>query len=804
MVRRIFQFDDFRLDLGRRELRKSDGQAVVLPTLLFECIAWLIEHRDRAVGRDELISAIWGRTDVNDNLLVKLIARARVLLGDAADEQRTIRTVVRFGYQWMLPVRLIEEAANDEPSLPPAELQSGTPAGASAETAEALDAFPRAAPSRRGSRLIGVLLLALLLALVPLVWFQTRSMDHARDTRTATSSGEVRDVIAVMPFGGAAAADDSLAWLRLGLMDFVAARLREQGQPVVPSGEVVAVVRDEPLAIAAGKYRAATKVRYLLLPTVLRSDNGWVVHLDLQDRDGSSREVQASAPEVFDAARTAADQLLDRLGNRMRMKTDSLENIPVTELFQRAEAAKLANHPDDARHLLESAPMDLRNTPELQLRLAQIDFDTGRIEAARERYASLLSHSSAESDPVLRGSILSGLGAIDVRLAKAPSAEAYLTEAIALLEGANESAKVGRAYLWRGNAWGLQGQYEKTAADWSKARIAFGNAGDTLAQVRMDANEGALEANLNHLEAALALFQKAAQQFESFGVIEDLAAVRGNEIDSQLELLQPAAALDVATQAGERFDVLKNPLRAHWFKMERARAMLANGRLAEGQRLLNELARDIQPAETGLLSAVQAVQAESSLRKGDFEEAIALAQRSLAGLPALQGHDDFSPTRVRAWLVATRALRRLRRNADATAETQQFRTWAEGTGEPANLLQARLAEAEQAWSDERREAAIAIYDDLLRRAPREAGTPAYQVNLVLSYGNLLINVGYFDRAAEVVGQAARFAEHDFDCALLQARFYRSIGSRDAWRTALDKARSLAGERTIPEEVTKSP
>lgn len=804
MRRHVFQFGGFQLDIDARVLWRADGQLVVLPARMFECIAWLIEHRDRAVGRDELIAAVWNSTEPSDNLLAQLIFRTRKLLDDPSDTQSAIRTVPGFGYQWAAPTRVLEEpdvavlttSVNSEESDVP-DSAPLTP------TIEATLDFP----ARRHIKWKIAALTASVLLVVVASYVWRRSIDlPASDLGSSAVRQREAGVIAVLPVGGAATSDAEWAWLRLGLMDLIANRLREHGQPVVPSSDVVAVVRDErkPDA-AADRYHTATSARYVLLTTALRSDNGWIVHLELRDRNGPTREVQASAPEVIGAAKQAADLLLARIGKTAAPETGTFVSASATELLQRAEAAVLDNRFDDARRLLESAPGDLRNNPDVQLRLAQIDFRTGRLETAQKGFEALLTTTSEEKDVLTRARALNGLGAIDIRFGHADAAERKLTDSIRLLAESNESATLGSAYLWRGNAFAMQGHYDRTQADWAKARIAFGKAGDVLSLARVDADEGVLQTHLFHFEEAVQLFRQAADQFERFGVNDDLAAVRGNEISSQLELLQPAAALATAAHAGTRFDKLGNPLRAHWFTYEHARALLANGRLVEARNLLDVLAREIQPGETGLLAMVQAAQAKMHLSAGESEAALALAQSALAGLPPAEAKaDQWSDVRISAWQILIRALGGLDRDEEASTEIGKFRAWAEASGDSANVVQARLIEGEQVWSEGHREAAIAIYDDLLSILPRTGGSPAYVSNVLISYGNLLIGSGYTDRASAVVGQLARYADRDFDCALLQVRLYHALGQRDAWQAALDRARSLAGERMIPPLLTKPP
>lgn len=106
-----YRFGEFLLIPARHELWHSDRQVTVQPKV-FETISYLVKHRDRTVGRDELISAVWGRVDLADNVLSQIVARARHALGDTANEQRAIRTVARVGYRWICDV----EVAATEPA----------------------------------------------------------------------------------------------------------------------------------------------------------------------------------------------------------------------------------------------------------------------------------------------------------------------------------------------------------------------------------------------------------------------------------------------------------------------------------------------------------------------------------------------------------------------------------------------------------------------------------------------------------------------------------------------------------------
>src|SRR5215467_14026493 len=96
MAHVVYAFGDFLLDPLTRELRRHDV-VETLPVSTIDCLVYLIQHRNRSVGRDELASAVWGRTDVSEASLTQGIMRLRRVIGDAS----CIRTKPRLGYRWM-------------------------------------------------------------------------------------------------------------------------------------------------------------------------------------------------------------------------------------------------------------------------------------------------------------------------------------------------------------------------------------------------------------------------------------------------------------------------------------------------------------------------------------------------------------------------------------------------------------------------------------------------------------------------------------------------------------------------------
>lgn len=94
---------DLQIDLDRGEVRLA-GREVSLRPQSLQVLLYLIEHRDRLVGKDELHERIWGGVSVGDDALVQCVADIRRALGDDARAPRLIRTVPKRGYRFVARV----------------------------------------------------------------------------------------------------------------------------------------------------------------------------------------------------------------------------------------------------------------------------------------------------------------------------------------------------------------------------------------------------------------------------------------------------------------------------------------------------------------------------------------------------------------------------------------------------------------------------------------------------------------------------------------------------------------------------
>jgi pimeloyl-ACP methyl ester carboxylesterase/DNA-binding winged helix-turn-helix (wHTH) protein len=121
-----FSFDDYVLDIGRRELLWA-GVPVAVEPQVFDLLAYLVQHRHRVVTRDDLIESVWSGRIVSESTLASRINAARKAIGDNGRDQRLIRTANRKGLRF---VGTISESVGD-----PAATASVVPDAATTTTA---------------------------------------------------------------------------------------------------------------------------------------------------------------------------------------------------------------------------------------------------------------------------------------------------------------------------------------------------------------------------------------------------------------------------------------------------------------------------------------------------------------------------------------------------------------------------------------------------------------------------------------------------------------------------------------------
>src|SRR5262252_9087628 len=89
--RHIYRVGEIAIDEFRACVRR-DGQEHYLRPKAFQLLLFLVERRNRLVGKEELIEGIWGTTAVTDDALVQVIREVRRALWDDPREPQFIKT----------------------------------------------------------------------------------------------------------------------------------------------------------------------------------------------------------------------------------------------------------------------------------------------------------------------------------------------------------------------------------------------------------------------------------------------------------------------------------------------------------------------------------------------------------------------------------------------------------------------------------------------------------------------------------------------------------------------------------------
>lgn len=791
-----YRFGRFRLIPATHELWRG-GELQRVPPLVFDCVAYLLRHRERMVGRDELVSAVWGRIDVADAQIRQLIARARRAVDDDARMQQAIRTVAGVGYRWVMPVDVeaTDSTAGDPPSAmtgPKASakarpdlavertVENRLPALASAhEEAPASPAMPR---SRRRRWVVTVACVWLIAALL------TYAVVRRAPTTAPLAQGQAVVVIPIEVSAPAAA-----GWVRLGGMDLVAGRLRAAGLPVPPTDSIVAALHsvDDPRSDAGqDRLRRILGAALIVQGSAVKSPAGWHVRLSATGADGVQHRIESDRADVVAALGAAADLLLAALGHSAPDGIESRE--PPSERLQRAQAAMLAGELATARAILSDESLSRRDDAEVRFRLGQLDFLEGRLEQAEAPMKALLESDDALLRPELRARALNLLALIDFRRQDCVAMDRHASGAIAVLAPGQAPADAGQALATRALAGICMERLGDALADLGQARLRMEAAGDRLGIARVDQYLGRLELQRNRPGEAVPYFKAADDVLASFGAVEPLLNNLVNLVDAQSRLLHWNEAL----AESERLWLLRERMadvdRRVYLGAMHAGVLIGVGRFADAQAALASM-RAIA-ADTGVgASVLRVVQAELDWRRGRYEEALTGTTRAVSESADAPGPNDAS----RAYLELLRQRASIAAGKPVRADPPLR---AGSATRPSALL---VANAE--WAAYRHHDTEAEHLFRVAAAAAEAeGVPETIAIAAQAYAEWLLGRGRANEAGAQASRVAVWASQDFDSALLQVNVFHALGQYEPWQRALRQAQSVAGEREIPSALLTAP
>jgi serine/threonine-protein kinase len=112
----FFNFNGFRVDVGRRLLFDSEENLVQLTPKVFDLLLYLVQNCGRLLTKDELMAAVWPDTAVEESNLTQNISILRRALGDTRGDNAFIATVPGQGYKFVAGVT--SDSGDKMPAMP--------------------------------------------------------------------------------------------------------------------------------------------------------------------------------------------------------------------------------------------------------------------------------------------------------------------------------------------------------------------------------------------------------------------------------------------------------------------------------------------------------------------------------------------------------------------------------------------------------------------------------------------------------------------------------------------------------------
>ncbi|MET0225384.1 MAG: winged helix-turn-helix domain-containing protein, partial [Dokdonella sp.] len=507
------------------------GRAVSIEPRVFDVVVYLIEQRHRAVGRDELIAAAWGRADCSDATLAQAILKARRLFGDSGDAQRTIRTAPRFGYQWVAATHVVvpdADAAAAVESLPTMAPPAHEAVPLTAQWPATLPFHAR--PRRASPWWWSIAAACLVLIAIGTFWTAQRQPSAAQRMRP------VRGLVLVAPANvHSALAQDG--WMRLGLMAMSADALRTlPGRSLVPNETVLVASRGDG-TVSPARLRELTGATTIVTIDARHSEKGWALDASLLAADASEQVVSAEDGDAVTAAAALADRLRTALGGNGRGES---EVAPHTlALAARMQAAILEGHAERALALAAGADPAALPAEVTLLRAAAMN-RLGQADAAVATMHELIERAG-RTTPGWLAAAWKTLGYGELLRGHTPAAEQAFVQAIAT--AGNDRSEAARGWRGLGNAQAMQGAYAQAEASCLRARLELGEDGDRLLLAHIEDDLGSVAGHRGRYDEAIAHYRRAVATAAAIGAAELEIGSRMNIALAQTEQLHHVEAL---------------------------------------------------------------------------------------------------------------------------------------------------------------------------------------------------------------------------------------------------------------------
>lgn len=781
----------WRIDVATRTLSR-DGAEIAVPPKAMACLLHLVANHQRAVSRDELIDAVWGHAHLSDGVLAQTIFQLRGILAGGVAEG-PIRSLRGFGYRWVEPVvpearpNLLDRVDGDavvamQPADPDIGGDRASPAGSS---------------KRWNAVIVGVLAIALLAPL--LVWWLGSPLPAAKEAPPTPDSDSTRGALLVLPVD--AGDDPEHTWMRLGLMDLIASRLRAAGVTTVPVETAVLLGganHGKANAPQGSGLWATTGSAHVLNSRVGHAGGVWVVAVDAMPATGQPIRVLAEAPDAIAAAREAADRLALALGHAPAPLP--AEDAGLLGVLQQVDAALLARDLDRAGALINDAGIQSQAHPRLRMAAAVIAFHRLDLPRARDLFESLRATLDPATHPRLAAQAQTSLASVHALLGQPARTRELLEALIPRLEGGPDGDLLGVVQMNLGLLAQERGELAAADLHLARARHLLEGVGDLQRQSVLASNLGVHALRSERLQEAVSELDRAHAGFlvlgDPAGCLHVLAALLETHLarfdlpaaDAIARRIEATAVRDVHRLARAYADTTLAMLALEHGQLVRARQVMAR---------LDEAAN----AHAGM-APYKAVLALLRMRDLDAQGANAadLSDQATKAEQLLAGHPNLVTYRAEAWQVQLRAAVAMGDQSQARQLVAALTRWAHDVDGVAPRLHSRLAQALLAQSDADQAAALAIHAEawtLLEGSDVPGHWLLFAETALPWLGG---QDGQEERLLHLAHRLALAAPHHFGAARARARILATVGPEAGRQAALRQLQRLAGERVLPADL----
>ena len=481
----IYRGSDFEIHAARRSLTRL-GANVECEPRVFDLIVHLVEQRERAVDKHELIATLWNGRPVSDASLSQLVYKARKVLGDQDGARACIGTVHGRGFRW---VGAITACVPDDPVVVSPASTAGAPDHAAARPASTDDAtatpatIVRAASSVR-ARWRAWALAALAVIVLVGAWHVV--------PRTGMGAGPLR--VLVLPVDVDAGLDE-LAWTRLGVMGLVATTLETEAGLATVEATTARRLGTGGTASPAQRraWREMTGARYSLSLHLRRA--GALLQLDavLDGADGEHRRSlfgEEAGRLALDMSNVVRDWLDPRpRGNEVSHGLDG----ELASTFALGVDARLRGDNDAARTYftlcMERSPDALQ--PRLQL--AAIELKFADAQRAADLAGEVLARAEAQGQPHFALDAQRLLGYVELQRGRLDAAQAAFERAHELFQSASTAEQRAAVFDGLAQVASRRGRYNEAADALQRSLALYAAIGDAAGEAVAWNNIGVLE-----------------------------------------------------------------------------------------------------------------------------------------------------------------------------------------------------------------------------------------------------------------------------------------------------------------------